>query len=90
MKPLGARRRRHRPGRVLRGFAATTHADLTFPVHKLALLLRRQHAGAVPNTSTWGRPMPRLPYAVKLADRGWRGALAADAAPLGLTTHDGW
>jgi alanine dehydrogenase len=31
-----------------------------------------------------------LPYAVELADRGWRDALRADhALALGLNTHDG-
>ncbi|HOA57279.1 MAG TPA: alanine dehydrogenase, partial [Dermatophilaceae bacterium] len=32
-----------------------------------------------------------LSYAVKLADKGWKGAIGADQAlALGLNTHDGF
>jgi alanine dehydrogenase len=46
--------------------------------------------GAVPNTSTYALTNATLPYAVELADKGWRAALKADAAlALGLNTHEG-
>jgi alanine dehydrogenase len=46
--------------------------------------------GAVPHTSTYALTNVTLPYAVSLADRGWRAACGADPAlALGLNTHDG-
>jgi alanine dehydrogenase len=45
---------------------------------------------AVPNTSTYALTNVTLPYAVELANLGWRDALKADRAlALGLNTHDG-
>jgi alanine dehydrogenase len=46
--------------------------------------------GAVPHTSTYALTNVTLPYALELANRGWREALRADPAlALGLNTHDG-
>ena len=46
--------------------------------------------GAVPHTSTYALTNVTLPYAVELANHGWRATLAADPAlALGLNTHDG-
>jgi alanine dehydrogenase len=46
--------------------------------------------GAVPHTSTYALTNVTLPYAVELANLGWRDALKADAAlALGLNTHAG-
>jgi alanine dehydrogenase len=46
--------------------------------------------GAVPHTSTYALTNVTLPYAVELADRGWRDALRANhPLALGLSTHDG-
>jgi alanine dehydrogenase len=46
--------------------------------------------GAVPHTSTYALTNVTLPYAVQLANHGWRTALRADPAlALGLNTHDG-
>jgi alanine dehydrogenase len=46
--------------------------------------------GAVPHTSTYALTNVTLPYALELADRGWRSALRADhALALGLNTHEG-
>jgi alanine dehydrogenase len=46
--------------------------------------------GAVPHTSTYALTNVTLPYAVELADLGWREAMAADPAlALGLNTYDG-
>jgi alanine dehydrogenase len=46
--------------------------------------------GAVPHTSTYALTNVTLPYAVELANRGWRDALKKDPAlALGLNTYDG-
>jgi len=46
--------------------------------------------GAVPHTSTYALTNVTLPYAVALADHGWRTALGNDPAlALGLHTHEG-
>jgi alanine dehydrogenase len=46
--------------------------------------------GAVPNTSTYALTNVTLPYAVQLANLGWREALKANhPLALGLNTHDG-
>jgi alanine dehydrogenase len=46
--------------------------------------------GAVPHTSTYALTNVTLPYAVRLAELGWREALRADPAlALGLNTWEG-
>jgi alanine dehydrogenase len=46
--------------------------------------------GAVPHTSTYALTNVTLPYAVSLANKGWRQALREDRPlALGLNTHDG-
>ena len=46
--------------------------------------------GAVPHTSTYALTNVTMPYAVEIANRGWRDALRADKSPaLGLNTHAG-
>jgi alanine dehydrogenase len=46
--------------------------------------------GAVPHTSTYALTNVTLPYAIELADHGWRDALRRDQAlALGLNTHEG-
>jgi alanine dehydrogenase len=68
----------------------TTHADPTYPVHNSVFYCVANMPGAVPHTSTYALTNVTLPYAVELANRGWRDALRADAAlALGLNTHDG-
>ncbi|WP_370289097.1 alanine dehydrogenase [Nocardioides sp.] len=68
----------------------TTHADPTYQVHGSTFYCVANMPGAVPNTSTYALTNATLPYAVALADRGWRGALEADASLVpGLNTHDG-
>ncbi len=68
----------------------TTHADPVFLVHDSVFYCVANMPGAVPHTSTYALTNVTLPYAVELADRGWRDALRADA-PLarGLNTHQG-
>ncbi|HEX6968193.1 MAG TPA: alanine dehydrogenase [Micromonosporaceae bacterium] len=68
----------------------TTHADPTFTVHNSIFYCVANMPGAVPNTSTWALTNVTLPYALELADHGWREALRRDPAlALGLNTHAG-
>jgi alanine dehydrogenase len=68
----------------------TTHADPTYKVHDSVFYCVANMPGAVPHTSTYALTNVTLPYAVELADRGWRDALRADhALALGLNTYDG-
>ncbi|MBP2705910.1 alanine dehydrogenase [Microbispora sp. RL4-1S] len=68
----------------------TTHADPTFRVHESIFYCVANMPGSVANTSTYALTNATLPYAVKLADRGWRDALRADEAlRLGLNAHAG-
>jgi alanine dehydrogenase len=92
---------RMRPGSVLVDIAIdqggcfedsrpTTHAEPTFRVHNSVFYCVANMPGAVPNTSTYALTNVTLPYALSLANRGWRDALKADPAlALGLNTHDG-
>ncbi|MGZ4743260.1 MAG: alanine dehydrogenase [Oryzihumus sp.] len=68
----------------------TTHADPTYQVHNSMFYCVANMPGAVPHTSTYALTNVTLPYAVELANRGWRDALKADhALALGLNTYDG-
>ncbi|MEU8358816.1 alanine dehydrogenase [Nonomuraea sp. NPDC048882] len=68
----------------------TTHADPTYKVHESVFYCVANMPGSVANTSTYALTNATLPYAVKLADLGWRAALKADAGLAGgLNTHDG-
>ncbi|WP_402465423.1 alanine dehydrogenase [Isoptericola aurantiacus] len=68
----------------------TTHDRPTYPVHDTVFYCVANMPGAVPRTSTYALTNVTLPYAVALADAGWREALRADAAlARGLSTHDG-
>jgi alanine dehydrogenase len=68
----------------------TTHADPTYKVHDSVFYCVANMPGAVPHTSTYALTNVTLPYALELADRGWRDALRADhALALGLNTYDG-
>ncbi|WP_448060489.1 alanine dehydrogenase [Cellulomonas hominis] len=90
-----------RPGSVLVDIAVdqggcfestrpTTHDDPTFAVHGSVFYCVANMPGAVPVTSTHALTNATLPYLSALADRGWRGAVAADPAlARGLTTHAG-
>jgi alanine dehydrogenase len=68
----------------------TTHADPTYTVHNSVFYCVANMPGAVPNTSTYALTNVTLPYAVALANKGWKQALQDDRAlALGLNTHDG-
>ncbi len=69
---------------------ATTHADPTYKVHNSVFYCVANMPGAVPHTSTYALTNVTLPYAVELANHGWRKALQADPAlALGLNTYGG-
>lgn len=68
----------------------TTHADPVYKVHESVFYCVANMPGAVPHTSTFALTNVTLPYAVEIANRGWRDALRHDPvlAP-GLNTHEG-
>ncbi len=69
---------------------ATTHADPTYTVHDSVFYCVANMPGAVPNTSTYALTNVTLPYAVSLANKGWKQACSDDPAlALGLNTHAG-
>jgi len=68
----------------------TTHADPVYPVHNSMFYCVANMPGAVPHTSTYALTNVTLPYALELANRGWRDAVRRDPAlALGVNTHDG-
>src|SRR5690348_12588118 len=68
----------------------TTHAEPTYKVHNSVFYCVANMPGAVPHTSTYALTNVTLPYALEIANRGWREALRTDAALLpGLHSHEG-
>jgi alanine dehydrogenase len=68
----------------------TTHADPTYQVHDSVFYCVANMPGAVPHTSTYALTNVTLPYAVQIANRGWREALRNDdALAVGLVAFDG-
>jgi alanine dehydrogenase len=68
----------------------TTHAEPTYKVHNSVFYCVANMPGAVPHTSTYALTNVTMPYALELANRGWREALRADPAlAKGLSTHAG-
>jgi alanine dehydrogenase len=61
----------------------TTHADPTYRVHDSVFYCVANMPGAVPHTSTYALTNVTLPYAVALADKGWRRAMREDSALAG-------
>jgi alanine dehydrogenase len=69
---------------------ATTHDDPTYRVHDSVFYCVANMPGAVPHTSTYALTNVTLPYAVELANKGWKQACRDDKAlALGLNTHAG-
>jgi alanine dehydrogenase len=68
----------------------TTHADPVYKVHDSLFYCVANMPGAVPHTSTYALTNVTLPYAVEIANLGWRTALRDDPVlALGLNTWDG-
>jgi alanine dehydrogenase len=68
----------------------TTHSDPTFTVHDSVFYCVANMPGAVPFTSTFALTNVTLPYALEIANRGLREAVAQDRAlAAGVTTIGG-
>ncbi|WP_433376612.1 alanine dehydrogenase [Streptosporangium sp. CA-115845] len=68
----------------------TTHDDPTYRVHDSLFYCVANMPGAVPHTSTYALTNVTVPYALAIADLGWREALLGDPAlARGLNTHEG-
>lgn len=68
----------------------TTHDDSTFVVHNSLFYCVTNMPAAVPHTSTWALTNASLPYALQIADKGWRIALGQNSSlAKGLNTHAG-
>ena len=68
----------------------TTHSDPTFVVDGVVHYCVANMPGAVARTSTYALNNVTLPHALRIADLGWRTALAADPhLAAGLNVHAG-
>ncbi|HEY8730239.1 MAG TPA: alanine dehydrogenase, partial [Acidothermaceae bacterium] len=68
----------------------TTHDAPTYRVYDTLFYCVANMPGAVPHTSTYALTNVTLPYALELANRGWKKACRVDAAlALGVNVHDG-
>ena len=68
----------------------TTHAEPTFSVHNSIFYCVANMPGAVPVASTYALTNATLPYALSLANHGWKGAGAKDPnLAKGLNVHEG-
>jgi alanine dehydrogenase len=68
----------------------TTHADPVYRVEGSLFYCVANMPGAVPHTSTYALTNVTLPYALEIADQGWREAMRADPVlAAGLNTYDG-
>jgi alanine dehydrogenase len=93
--------RRMRPGAVLVDISIdqggcfedsrpTTHDEPAYRVHDAIFYCVANMPGAVANTSTNALTNVTLPYAIALADKGWKDALRTDhVLARGLNTHAG-
>lgn len=69
---------------------ATTHENPTFVVDGVVHYCVANMPGAVPQTSTYALNNATLPFALNIANQGWRKAMQQDADLLnGLNTHEG-
>jgi alanine dehydrogenase len=69
---------------------ATTHADPTFKVHESIFYCVADMPGALPLTSTYALSNATLPYALSLANKGWKAALSENPGlSKGLNVHNG-
>jgi alanine dehydrogenase len=69
---------------------ATTHAEPTYPVHNSVFYCVANMPGAVPVASTYALTNATLPYALSLANLGWKAACKKDPnLAKGLNVHEG-
>ncbi|MDZ5077630.1 alanine dehydrogenase [Nesterenkonia sp. HG001] len=77
-------------GGCFEGSKPTTHAEPTFTIGDQIYYCVANMPGAVPHTATAALTNATLPYIFKLADKGWKAALAADPhLAAGLNVHAG-
>jgi alanine dehydrogenase len=77
-------------GGCFEGSHPTTHDDPTFAVHDTVYYCVANMPGSVPVTATAALTHATLPYVLRIAGSGWRGALGADPAlAKGLNAHAG-
>lgn len=77
-------------GGCFEGSRPTTHDDPVYTLHDSTFYCVTNMPGAVPHTSTYALTNVTLPYALALANHGWREAMRRDPAlALGLNTYDG-
>ena len=68
----------------------TTHSEPTYSVHSSVFYCVANMPGAVPVTSTYALTNATLPYALSIANYGWRDACTRDSnLAKGLNVHDG-
>ena len=68
----------------------TTHAEPTYMVHGSVFYCVANMPGAVPVASTYALTNATLPYALSIANHGWKEACSKDAnLAKGLNVHDG-
>jgi len=68
----------------------TTHSEPTYSVHNSIFYCVANMPGAVPVTSTYALTNATLPYALSIANFGWRDACTRDSnLAKGLNVHDG-
>jgi alanine dehydrogenase len=68
----------------------TTHSHPTFEVHGSLFYCVANMPGAVPHSSTYALTNATLPYALELAQHGWRAAVLSDIAlAKGVNVVDG-
>ncbi|HEX5615891.1 MAG TPA: alanine dehydrogenase [Acidimicrobiia bacterium] len=70
-------------GGCVEGIRETTHTEPVYERHGVVHYAVGNVPGAVPNTSTYALTNATLPYAIELAVRGVRDAIAADPALAG-------
>ena len=69
---------------------ATTHQEPTYKVHESIFYCVANMPGAVPVASTYALTNATLPYALALANKGWKIATNTDKGlALGLNVHEG-
>lgn len=69
---------------------ATTHSDPTYIIDDVVHYCVANMPGAVPRTSSYALNNATLPYALRLANHGWKAALKKDSGFLnGLNVHKG-
>ena len=68
----------------------TTHDNPTYKVHNSVFYCVANMPGAVPVTSTYALTNVTLPFAIQIANLGWKKALEVNPdLAKGLNTHDG-